>query len=291
MNIKRKLLRRIGSFLPVNTGFLLAKKSRHLRHLARPGFDFIYDQYLGSLSVLIDTTYPIESAMLTGRYDRDTTNLIEMLAKPTWTFVDVGANVGAISLVMAKAAPKGRVFAIEPGPFLCKRLRQNLALNKSLVHIVRVLELGVSDKPGELFWNEDSNNRGNAGLLENTGLAVPVTTLDKIIKDEGLTQLDFVKIDVEGMELEVIKGAQNAIASLRPIIYYETLEPFREARGFDLYTQIFNLLTPLGYRHFAVKKKGQIQPVSDLVRLQSSNVLAVPQERISDLSSFVKLHS
>lgn len=287
MKFNRLILKSIGQMLSPELAFSLAKSSRHLRHLVTPGRDHIFDAYLGVFKVLIDTTYPIESAMLTGRYDHDTSGLIESLVQPDWLCMDVGANVGAISLALAKAASAGRVIAIEPGPGLCERMRRNIEMNPSIARHIEIIEVGVSDKPGQLFWKEDDRNRGNAGLLGQDGIAVPVTTVDSIVAELNLSRLDFIKIDVEGMELEVIGGALNSIKSLRPFIYYETLEPFRLARGFDFYSKIYDLLSSLDYQHFAVRRGSELYSIEDFRVIRSNNVLAIPLERVAEYKQVI----
>ncbi|CAD5373366.1 FkbM family methyltransferase [Rubrivivax sp. A210] len=283
MNAKHRLFRSIGRYLPSSLSILLAAQSRHFRHFAQPGTTFVFGRYLGKLSVLIDTVYPIELEMLTGRYDRDSSSLIERLLQKDWINIDVGANVGALTLLMATMAPEGRVIAIEPGPSTCARLRQNLALNGAIASLVDVFQVGVSNVPGVLFWGEDENNKGNAGLLGKEGTAVEVTTIDEIVQRLELKRVDFVKIDVEGMEYEVIAGSLRSIEKFRPIFYYETLEAFRSLRGFDLYGKVYALLNDAGYRHFAVMSGTTLEAIDGLDHLKSSNVLAVPVEKTSGL--------
>ena len=116
-------------------------------------------------------------------------------------------------LLMAKlVGPAGRVLAVEPGPPYVERLRANLALNASLSDRVAVHNVGLSDAPGMLHWRPDPNNPFNAGLSAAHPdsvpgeVAVPVTTLDALVASRELDRLDFIKIDVEGMELEVMRG-------------------------------------------------------------------------------------
>jgi FkbM family methyltransferase len=248
--------------------------------LVPPGKDFLFHKYLKDMTVCINTVYPIETRMLTGTYEPDISAIIERFVGQDSVVIDVGANVGALTLLMAKTAKCGRVIAVEPGPTICSRLRRNIDLNPELQSIVDVFQVGISDKIGELFWKEDANNRGNAGLLGHDGQSVRVDTLDHIVDSAHLTKIDFIKIDVEGMEYEVIKSGMASILKYRPLICYETLDAFREFRGFDIYGEIFSRLCNIGYKHFAILPKGKTVEVSNLDVLCSANVLAVPQEKI-----------
>src|SRR5205814_592940 len=115
--------------------------------------------------------------------------------------IDVGANVGALSLVIASLVEsQGRVFAFEPGPELFVKLQDNLALNPDIRDRVMTYQCGLSDEDGELRWEEDALNRGNAFLSKTKGdIVVPVRQLDNIPELQA-ANVRFIKIDVEGME-------------------------------------------------------------------------------------------
>lgn len=280
-----RLMGRLGRlpWPPFSWKVFLAQRHRGFRFLIPPGREFVYPKYLGHLSVCVNTRYPIEVEMATGTYDPRTSAIIRRFVGAEDVVMDVGANVGALTLLMATVAPQGKVVAIEPGAVTCSRLRQNLVLNPPLKDTVEVLQIGLADQAGELFWEEDPNVQGNAGLLGATGEAVEVRTLDGVLQDLGIHRLDFLKIDVEGMEYEVLQGALASIQQYRPLIYYETLESFREIRGFDLYGHIYKLLSSLNYQHFCVRSQGEISAVRDLKKITSPNTLAIPQEKIKSI--------
>lgn len=288
MNFDRSLKRAAISFLkltgkakfiPFIFKYTLFRIDKRLHHILPDGREFVYDKYLSDIRVRINTIYPIERTMLLGEYDRVTSLVLSKFLNKRSVIIDIGANVGALTLHMAKIASLGKVIAIEPGPITCDRLLENLQLNPDLQKRVTVIKIGVSDKAGRLNWSEDQNNRGNADLLGNNGVEVEVRTLDNIIENVNIKQLDFIKIDVEGMEYEVIKGGLNSINLYRPVIFYETLEPFREARGFDLYGSILELLNGIGYKHFYVSPEGQLIEVMSMESLFSSDILAIPGEK------------
>lgn len=275
------LMRKISAvpLLPFSVKLRLAQTYRPLRFLLPPGRQFLYKCYLGKLKVNIDTTYPIEVEMATGQYDLKTSAVIRRFIRQEDIVIDVGANVGALTLVMAMAAHEGRVFAIEPGPSTFNRLKNNVELNPHLRSIIQLFSIGLSDKPGKLFWQEDPNVPGNAGLLHGSGFQVSVETLDDFVIEHQIERLDFIKIDVEGMEYEVIRGGMAAIAQFRPVLYYETLESFRQERQFDIYKEISTLLDSLDYQHFCISKGGEIAAIENFKVLKSPNTLAIPKEK------------
>jgi FkbM family methyltransferase len=269
----------IRPMVPFSFSILLTRIDRRLRFLVPLGKELVYNKYLNDLKVNVNTIYPIERDMLTGTYDPDTSAIIKRFIKQDSIAIDVGANIGALTLLMAKIANLGKVISIEPGPPICSRLKSNLELNPEVQKVVEVFQVGLSNKKGELFWAEDDSNRGNAGLSQDEGVAVIVHTLDYIVDLAKLEKIDFIKIDVEGMELEVIKGGMDSIIKYRPIIYFETMEAFRDYRGFDCYGEIFTLLHNIDYKHFTVLSDGKLAEVSSLDVLRSQNTIGIPNEK------------
>jgi FkbM family methyltransferase len=224
-----------------------------------PDKHMIFRKYLGDICIDIDTLYPIEREMLTGCYEWETIEIINSFVKRGDVCIDVGANVGPLTFALAKRVmPEGRVYSCEPGSFLFGRLLFNLGLNPTYKRIVLPYEIGFSDKEEFRRWNEDKRNRGNAGFLfqePNQRECIGLTTLDRFVDDHCIQRLNFIKIDVEGMEYEVIKGGIAAIERLRPILYYETglyEKGFwaETLRGEKVILAIERLIEGLGYRFY-----------------------------------------
>ena len=199
---------------------------------------------------------------LVGRFsesDEPELKVVKHLVKHGDTVVDVGANVGPLSFALAKrVVPDGRVYSFEPGSFLFRRLVNNINLNPGYEKVVKPYELGISAKKETRQWNEDSKNRGNAGFLfqqPNQQESTELTTLDDFVEEQSITSLHFIKIDVEGMEYEVIKGGLRTIEKHKPILYYETglyekgfwAETLRGEKGI---LAIERLIEGLGYRFY-----------------------------------------
>jgi FkbM family methyltransferase len=233
-----------------------------------PNRRFIFNKYLGNISVNIDTVYPIEREMLTGCYDLETAAIIERFVKLGDVCIDIGANVGAISFALAKkVGAHGKVYSFEPGGFLFGRLVDNIRLNPGYEKIICPFKVGFSDKKEARFWNEDKQNRGNASFLfldSNQDERVELISFDHLISEQNLDRLDFVKIDVEGMEYEVIKGAVETIRKYKPILWYETgffdkgfwAEILREEKVV-LATE--NLLSGMGYKFYKLDAERIVQ--------------------------------
>lgn len=143
-----------------------------------------------------------------------TSSLFREHVAPGNVVFDVGANVGFYSLTAASmVGPSGRVVAFEPGPKTSARLRENAALN-GFANLV-VVEVAVSDKPGvlHLHLGEDSeaNSLYDAGPAATGSVEVSVLTLDAYAEAEGIARVDLLKIDAEGAEVGIIRGARRIL--------------------------------------------------------------------------------
>ncbi|WP_051212205.1 FkbM family methyltransferase [Rubritepida flocculans] len=141
--------------------------------------------------------------------------------------LDVGANIGLSVLALAPLVPRGRIIAVEPGPRTAAALAETVALN-GLGARVACAALALSDVPGEALFHDAEHSAG-AHLMDPATLdaaslptlRVPVTTLDALVAEHGLARLDFVKIDVEGFESEVLAGGAASLARHRPLVFAE----------------------------------------------------------------------
>jgi len=126
---------------------------------------------------------------------------------------DIGAYVGDTALWFSKAVgPQGKVYAFEPEPSNFNKLKANLERNK--VTNVIPLQLAVSETEGEM---QVSSAAGSSVITQaGTGLSVKVTTIDKFVEANKLPRVDFIKMDVEGYESKVLKGAHETIKTFKP---------------------------------------------------------------------------
>ncbi|SPF80671.1 FkbM family methyltransferase [Pseudoprimorskyibacter insulae] len=163
---------------------------------------------------------PIQRNHRNGRfYEAAELELLRKYVPVGGTFIDIGANVGNHSLYAAKFLNAACVVPFEPNPLAYRLLMANMVLN-GLDQTVRFDHLGwgLSDAPGDGFGVEDrATNLGAARLLAGTG-DIPVTTGDLALAD--LTP-DFIKIDVEGMEIGVLEGLRATLQRCQPHMLVE----------------------------------------------------------------------
>lgn len=157
-------------------------------------------------------------------YERWETLFVERFVQPGWVVVDVGANIGYFTLLFArKVGPAGQVHAFEPAAVTAASLLRNIALNRPTN--VWTYRMALANRRGKA-----SLRRGRADNAGQTHLAAPgdpgdestpVTTLDAFVEEQGLTRLDFVKVDIEGAEAAFVAGAACTLARFRPAIMIE----------------------------------------------------------------------
>ncbi|HTQ34200.1 MAG TPA: FkbM family methyltransferase [Stellaceae bacterium] len=159
--------------------------------------------------------------------------------------VDVGANLGEWSVPLAKAVgPGGLLLCCEPNPAMAAALSATLAINN--LHQATVLPIAVSscDGEGRLAINLVDSGQSR---LSGAGIAVPLRSLDSLVADHGLQRLDLLKIDVEGHEAQVLAGAGETLARLRPAVIFESGHETGDERA-----QIAERLEAAGYEILAV---------------------------------------
>lgn len=152
---------------------------------------------------------------------------------------DIGANVGYYTILASRlAGPKGKVAAFEPVPRNLEFLRRHIAVNRA--ENVTVFPLACSDRSGETSFFCGSNPAmGSLYAVGGEKVTVETAALDSLIEKIGAMP-DVIKIDVEGAEAEVIRGAMDTIKQGRPKIFLSTHSP-------ELRVECTSILEGLGY--------------------------------------------
>jgi FkbM family methyltransferase len=162
--------------------------------------------------------------------------IFRQYARPGTTAIDVGAHIGSLTVPLAiQVGPTGRVYAFEPQRTVYRELFHNLKLNQ-LDHATPLM-LAVSSAPGMLEMDPPQFDDGFTRVGKG-GERVEARTLDSF----GFSDVSLIKIDVEGHEIEVLKGAEQTIRKWHPALIVETgrkhkeqfLEPMLEKWGYDL---------------------------------------------------------
>jgi FkbM family methyltransferase len=204
----------------------------------------------GPLFVLKSDNTIGRSLISYGEWTEAEISVLRQLVRPRDCIVDIGANVGVHTVAFAKAvAPGGYVVAFEPQPRVFHLLSANVTING--LSNVRLFPAACAAQPGSLWFPElDYTREANFGAfklddaravrgktVQPIGQQVPILTLDDAY---DLPTLRLLKIDVEGMELDVLKGAEKTIRRCRPALYVENEKP-------DLSEPLLRAIIDLGY--------------------------------------------
>jgi FkbM family methyltransferase len=201
--------------------------------------------YLSGRQMVLDLT--CEKDMWLGSYERNLQSAIEDLLAPGMIAYDIGANIGYVTMMMAKAVGQsGKVFAFEPLPDNLERLRVNVELMADLAPVI-VLPVAVADQPGQSQFQIHAS--ASMGRLEGSPgrmngyvdqVQVPVTSLDAFVYQSGNPAPDVVKIDIEGGEVGAVLGMTRLLEDVRPLLLLET-------HGFAAAAQIWEHLRQVEY--------------------------------------------
>lgn len=225
---------------------------------------------------------------LGGSFEADTVRTIARYVRPGQTILDIGANIGALTLELARSAGvEGRVVAFEPTKFAFDKLCRNLALNPELARRVVAMQAFIGSTedaaaPGTIFSSWPLTGGGD---LHATHFGQSKTTegaatrrLDCVVSDLKIERVDLVKLDVDGYECDVLSGATELLGAQKPIFLIELAPYVHDERGHS-FEQFLSFFLREGYRFYA-QKSDRVLPSDfrELARLigdgGSMNVIA-----------------
>lgn len=246
-------------------------------------------QTLHGVKLLIDPAKDkgVELALYqTGTYEKGTIQLLGDFLKKGSVFMDIGANIGLMSTIASKiVGEKGHVYAVEANPKTIEVLRHNCAIN--LCENIEILSIALASEKGSAILYENWNvNRGGASLIsqgDEHGITVSKERLDDLFSPDSPVHL--VKIDVEGFELEVLKGGVEWLKTQQPVFIIEVSTQRSNQEGATP-ESIMSFVAELGNYSF-YKQKGTKERRGKLVSVTSAqdlpehdNLIAIPLKRI-----------
>ena len=198
-------------------------------------------------------------------------NLLKSLIRPHDCFIDIGANIGHISISLKKYLPSIQCFAIEAHPETFKVLNNNIKLNKLNI---RTINCAVGEENNKTIKFQDSNsddsnsvisgrmledNNENLYIVDNTNeLTIEVRTLDSLINEFSiLNNIRLIKLDTEGYELFVLKGGKKVLEKTE-IIYFEYWDKLTKKYNYTN-KEIFSFLKNLGFDVYEVSENAVIK--------------------------------
>lgn len=204
----------------------------------------------GPMFALAGDAYITRSMQLYGEYGHDEVDLFRQVVKPGMTVVEAGANIGAHSVMLARACSPGPLFAFEPQQRVFQLLCANLVMNGVTNALAFPDAVGAGagtalippiDYGGRYNFGSVSIRPTDGSARPDWGAGQPTRVV--AIDDLALPACDLLKIDVEGFEAAVLHGASQTIARCRPLLYVENDRASRQA-------DLIALIDSLGYTQY-----------------------------------------
>lgn len=249
-----------------------------------------YDCRYGAMLTVPSDNVISRSLRIYGEWAEHELSVLRSFISVGATVVDVGANIGTHALPFSLWVGNGRIIAIEAQPHICQVLRLNCLRNDR--RNVDVVNAVCADTRGSIAFRPDYAKEHNFGAVSFAGLPsdtrrglfrwlhrfrrsttlnIPVITLDELC---GKAAVSLIKIDIEGMELDALRGAQEVIARCHPVIYFEQ-------NNTERLSNTHRYLTNFGYRMFWLEthpfNRNNFRGVTDNIWWRTeTGILALP---------------
>jgi FkbM family methyltransferase len=230
----------------------------------------------------------MDHELMYGEFEPEEMGFVQRLLRPGMTTLDVGAHHGLYTLLLSKkVGGTGRVIAFEPSPREYRRLEKHLRLNRcSNVHVERGAA-GSEASEADLYlsygFQDWYNSLRPLALPDSTSIVrVRVRRIDDVLGEHSISTVDFIKLDVEGGELEALHGAARLLhGDTRPAILAEVQDVRTLPWGYRA-REIIQFLIRMDYRWFAIAAKGALLPISCDQESYDANLVALPVERTKE---------
>jgi len=233
-----------------------------------------------------DLTDRIQRQMWAGVYEPHVRECFNVLLEPGAVYFDVGAHIGFHAVFAAhRVGPYGRVFAFEAAPRVYERLARNL----SQFPWAQAVNSAVWDRTGSLTFECSSTNSesgwGSVSAVRDFGkgerVTVPSVALDNWFRDSHLERWDAMKLDAEGSEFAVLRGAQSLLEKFRPFLILEINTTLLEQGGISP-VAVGDFLLKRGYCLFRLEFR-RVVPWDPAKHTDFCDALCLPGERVDEV--------
>jgi FkbM family methyltransferase len=235
--------------------------------------------------------------LFAGSYETAELAFVQKFLRPGMTVLDVGAHQGLYSVLSSRrVGSSGHVFSFEPSPRERRALRLNLAINFCRNVAVQALAIGSQETTADLYVVQGDQTGCNSlrppdVISPTKPVRVRVSTLDKWLLRNCILRVDFIKLDVEGAELDVLKGAATLLQNPpRPVILAEVQDVRTIPWGYCA-KEILTLLIDAGYVWFRLLPDGSLDELDLTPKAFEGNFVACPTESSDALFRLRLAHS
>ena len=261
--------------------YRLQRKSKKIirEHILKK--EFIKKTKYG-FKIKLDVSRDVDKHFYWGEFEVDLINFLKSLLNDCSVFIDIGANIGIYTLLASKHIRKdGKVFAFEPSDWAYNRLKENLKLNET--KNVEVFKLAVSNFTGlkQFYVCEDD--------AYNSLISTPMKEVQKVVEVESIClndfcvnrnidQIEILKIDVEGADYLVLKGAEEILKSDKsPIIVCEFNQKISGGITYNK-DEFSEFMKELSYKFFMINEKNLIEV--DLTNTEANELICLKKHHL-----------
>lgn len=254
-----KLLGELNLILPINWRYYLSRKiypkyqnfsKNHKVQCKRNGINYE-----------LDMSQHLDHSIFFG-LEEESKNYIFKTVKSNFNCLDIGANIGEVSLNLAKICAQGKVYSFEPTKNTFEKLNKNIQLNS--FNNITAFNFGIGRNEAEfpIYQFQEGNDGANRIIMNaesnqnNILEIIKIKSLDQISHE--FPKIDLIKIDVEGFENEVIEGALNYIDQHRPILIIELIDKNLKVNGSSA-IELVNKLRKLNYQIFRIPDSQELK--------------------------------
>lgn len=219
-----------------------------------------------------------------GEYEPETNLILEEFIKPDMIVIEAGANNGSESVLIGRLIDSdGHLYAFEPFETISRKLKINLLLNQMEKKVtIESFALGSDTETVEFYLpSKNASNQGEASKFKfksfSDSIRVKQITLDDWVIQNKIKKVDFIKMDVQGAELDILVGAKNVLQSMKPVIYLEADE-IQTSNSKTSLKDIFQVLSINHYDVYLIQEKNR--RALNMQNLESGNWLALPKDKI-----------
>jgi FkbM family methyltransferase len=250
--------------LGINSLFEILKKNDNIKVVLEKSdiivilddkYKFFWDRY--------DPRTAISCLVVQGYYERNETIILKYFADTkTGSIIDIGANLGYYSVILGKLLkPSDKLFAFEANPLVMDMLNKNIAIN-DLQDDIEVFNCALTDLNDQKLSLYLPLRAGSSAASlnklhpqdKNNSIEILTKRLDDVGQIRNLDKISLIKIDVEGAELDVIKGALETIRKNKPVLFIELLRKWSKVFGYHP-NDVLIILQELGYNVFEVNSE------------------------------------
>ena len=252
--------RRIGGIRPRRITYWVQRKA-FTRETFSPGEARWWKDRWGS-ELLMNPHYFLDACVIAfGAFDADLHEYIEAHVKPGMICFDVGANIGIVTVHLArKAGLSGQVHAFEPVPGVRERLAQHVQRNR-VDAVVRIHPVALSNQTGTAsiaIADSEASNQGQASLVNRSNpelkktIDVPTITVDEFVARNGIGRIDVMKIDIQGAEIFLLDGGRKVFGEMGPDLLMEVSPEDLACMGKNS-RDLLSMVEGYGYRLYELK--------------------------------------